>query len=110
MMETESAFFVAPENDASVLDAWHKYRQQQEDIAFQNQPPELFKFYQLKFSSSDGRNYSQLVGADNEEKAIALLKKCEALQDVEVIEKYEKFCNFASLSDEEAAAQCIGCF
>jgi len=82
MLETDSGFFVDPvNNDCDVLQALEKYRQEQEDIAFQNQPPELFKFYWLKFSSSDGRSYSQLIGAANEKKAIALLKKWEAIED-----------------------------
>ena len=105
MMETETRFFVDPENEASILDAWHKYRQEQEDIAFQNQPPELFKFYSLKYWNSDGSSYSHLIGAESEENAIALLRKFESFEDVEVVKSYEKFCNFASLTDEEVAAQ-----
>lgn len=104
-LETESGFFVAPENDACVLDAWNKYRQEQEDIAFANQPPELFKFFSLKFCDENGRNYTHLIGAESKEKAIAFVSRFEVVENVEVIESYEKFCNFAALTDEEAAAQ-----
>lgn len=114
MLESENGFFIDPyNNDFAQIDAFSLYRQEKEDEALLNQPPELFKFFKLEFSDEDGRTYQELVGEESEEAAIKTLKKVNNLtknEVVKLIESYSKFCNFMSLTDEEAAASCYGVF
>lgn len=113
-LESENGFFVDPYNNNSAqLDAFSLYRQEKEDEALLNQPPELFKFFKLEFFDEDGRSYQEWVGEKSEETAIKTLRKVNNLNKNEVvklIESYSKFCNFMALTDEEAAASCYGVF
>lgn len=111
MLETKTGFFVDPINNNSLtLEAWEKYRNEREEEAFRNQPPELFKFFVVNFEDEHGRSYTQLVGAESQEKALALVEKVEKPENLEIVETYEKHCNFAALTIDEAAAQCYGMF
>lgn len=113
-LKSENGFFVDPyNNDSTQIDAYFLYRQEKEDEAWLNQPPELFKFFKLEFSDEDGRTYQEWVGEESEEAAIKALKKVNNLNKnkvVKLIGSYSKFCNFMSLTDEEAAASCYGVF
>lgn len=113
-LESENGFFVDPcNNDSANLEAYFLYRQEKEDEAWLNQPPELFKFFKLEFSDEDGRTYQQWVGEESEEAAIKALRKENRLNKnevVKIVESYSKFCNFAALTDEEAMASCSEAF
>lgn len=64
----------------------------------------------MRYVDETERTVEDLVGADNLEKAVADLCRANGLkkEQVQVVSSYEKFCNFAALTDEETMAQCYG--
>lgn len=110
VLESETGFFVNTLNNSCAdIFAFSQFQQEKEEEVFQNQPPEIFKFYRLNYVDEDGQIVEDLVGAKNLQQAIADFQQAHSIRNsrhVEVSNSYEKFCNFAALTDEEATAQC----
>jgi len=99
-LEVEDGW-ICSDNDSESLRAYWDYKQELEDIAFRNAPPQKFCFFLVGIEESGD---PQLVGASSPEEAIELVSRI--LAPTKIVSSYEKFCNFASLSEEEFSAQC----